>query len=79
MVMPLRIVFFSDGYIGKTTVLLNCNQTNQQPIFDVVNTSEAGEFVSEDRMVRLKLRHRILIRIISHSAFKLVKHNQIEL
>ncbi|KAL9969652.1 hypothetical protein ACROYT_G021889 [Oculina patagonica] len=57
MVMPLRIVFFSDGYIGKTTVLLNCNQTNQQPIFDVVNTSEAGEFVSEDRMI-FKLTHK---------------------
>ncbi len=47
-------------------MLLNCNQTNQQANFEAVDTKEAGEFVSEDRTITLKLRHRILIRIISH-------------
>ncbi|XP_078372284.1 uncharacterized protein LOC144655959 isoform X1 [Oculina patagonica] len=60
--MPM-LQYTGDGYIGKTTVLLNCNQTNQQPIFDVVNTSEAGEFV-------FKLTHKCACPnacVISHS------------
>ncbi len=66
--MRLRIVSSSSSGILKTTVLLSCDQANQQGNFEAVDTWEAGEFVSEDRMVRLKLRHRILIRtcITSH-------------
>lgn len=49
MIMPLELVFCSDGYIRKTTVLLKCNRTDEQASFKVVDTSGGGEFVSDDR------------------------------
>ena len=47
-------------------MLLKCNQSKEQPDFEVVDTSEYGEFVSDDRNGKVKVS--TVYKLESHSS-----------